>query len=126
MRGRMNAIHRLHHRTLRRAVLLLCLGLPITAAAAPTPVPAALLAPPLEGEVNVNTASIEQLELLPGIGPTTAARIVEFVKKKAVSHASQLMRVKGIGRKTYDRIRPYIIVDGETTLRIATPSTEET
>ncbi|MBX7080274.1 MAG: helix-hairpin-helix domain-containing protein [Nannocystaceae bacterium] len=124
----MNAIvrlgHRLGHRLLSRALLLLCLGLPAPALASPLPLPAVMLAPPLEGKVNVNTASSEQLELLPGIGPTTAARILELVKKRPLTHPSQLMRVKGIGKKTYDRIREFVAVEGETTLRIASPTSD--
>ncbi len=97
---------------------------PAIASASPRPIPVAMLAPPLEGAINVNTATQEQLELLPGVGPTTATRILEFVKKKPLTHASQLMRVKGIGRKTYERMRPYLVVAGETTLRVADPSAQ--
>jgi competence protein ComEA len=95
---------------------------PAIAVAQPRPVPIAMLAPPLEGTLNVNAATAEQWELLPGIGPTTAARILAFIATKPLSHTSQLMRVKGIGRKTYDRIKPYLVLEGETTLRIAEPS----
>lgn len=83
-----------------------------------------MVAPQLEGQININSASAEQWDLLPGIGPTTAERILAFVKKKAVTHASQLMRVKGIGRKTYDRIKPFLVVQGETTLHPADPKTQ--
>jgi competence protein ComEA len=58
---------------------------PAIASASPRPIPVAMLAPPLEGTINVNTASQEQLELLPGVGPTTATRILEFVKKKPLT-----------------------------------------
>lgn len=99
---------------------LACLGVH-EAHAAPLPVPAAFMAPPLEGQLNVNAATAEQLELLPGVGPVTAARILEYVAHHPVKHPSQLMRVKGIGRKTYDRIKPFLVVEGETTLRVASP-----
>ena len=88
------------------------------AAAAHVPI-LALAQPQLEGQLNPNAATSEQLELLPGIGPTTAARILEYVKKHPIRQLGQLMRVKGIGRKTYDKIRPYLILEGETTLRLA-------
>jgi hypothetical protein len=106
----------------RSLVLALACLVPAIAVAQPRPVPIAMLAPPLEGTLNVNAATAEQWELLPGIGPTTAARILAFIAKKPLSHTSQLMRVKGIGRKTYDRIKPYLVLEGETTLRIAEPS----
>jgi hypothetical protein len=89
---------------------------PPVAAAVPVLV---LAQPQLEGRLNPNTATVEQWELLPGIGPTVAGRIVEYVKKHPIRQLAQLMRVKGIGRKTYDKMRPFLILDGETTLRIA-------
>ncbi len=73
----------------------------------------------LEGQLNANEASAEQWDLLPGIGPTTAARILEYVRRHPIRHPSQLMRVKGIGRKTYERIRQYLVLQGPTTLQPA-------
>jgi DNA uptake protein ComE-like DNA-binding protein len=109
-------------------VALACIGAPLAFGgqvhAAPRPLPAAFVAPPLEGQLNVNTATAEQLELLPGIGPVTAQRILDYVKQHPIKHPSQLMRIKGIGRKTYDRLKPYLVIEGETTLRVASPTTE--
>jgi competence protein ComEA len=97
--------------------LLTAWACPSVAAAA---VPVSVLAQPqLEGRLNPNSATAAQWELLPAIGPTTAGRIVEYVKKYPIRQLTQLMRVKGIGRKTYDKIRPYLILEGETTLRVA-------
>lgn len=73
----------------------------------------------LEGQLNANEANAEQWDLLPGIGPATAARILEYVRRHPIKHTSQLMRVKGIGRKTYERIRPYLVLQGPTTLQPA-------
>ena len=110
-------------RSLRIQLTVLCLSLfagwawsPPALAAVPVLV---LAQPQLEGRLNPNSATIEQWELLPGIGPTVAARIVEYVKKHPIRQLAQLMRVKGIGRKTYDKMRPFLILEGETTLRIA-------
>lgn len=105
----------------RIALVAVCMG-SVSAHAMPRVATPMLVAPPLEGQLNVNDATTEQWELLPGIGPTTAARILAFVQRRALSHASQLMRVKGIGRKTYDRIKPFLVTSGETTLRIADPT----
>jgi competence ComEA-like helix-hairpin-helix protein len=50
------------------------------------------------GKVNVNTASVEQLTTLPGVGPALAARIVEHRQKAGSLKApGELMNVKGIG-----------------------------
>jgi len=104
----------------RFAIAIACLA-PSMAFAQPRPAVAAMMAPPLEGELNANEATADQWDLLPGIGPTTAARILEFVQKRRLTHASQLMRIKGIGRKTYDRIKPFLVLEGDTTLRVADP-----
>lgn len=106
---------------LRRLALVIACLAPAIATAHPRPTVATMMAPPLEGELNVNEATADQWDLLPGIGPTTAARILEFVEKRRLTHASQLMRIKGIGRKTYDRIKPYLVLEGDTTLRVADP-----
>lgn len=69
------------------------------------------------GVVNVNTASVDQLQLLPRVGPTVAARIVEHRESHGEFRAPEdLLLVKGIGEATLERLEPYITVSGETTL----------
>jgi competence protein ComEA len=61
------------------------------------------------GKVNVNTASVEQLTVLPGVGPKLAARIVEQRQKSGGFKSTQeLMNVKGIGEKNYAKIQTYL------------------
>jgi competence protein ComEA len=63
------------------------------------------------GKVNVNTASVEQLAALPGIGETLAARIVEHRQKQgAFRSTSELVNVKGIGEKSFQKLQPYLTV----------------
>lgn len=99
------------------ASITLSLGLlglaPLPAAAAP---PSACAKAPLDGQLNVNQARADQWVLLPGIGPATAAKIIEYRQRRAFSRLSQLMRVKGIGKKTFAKIRPFLTLEGETTL----------
>ena len=80
-----------------------------------------LLGPPLEGQLNANTATTEQWDLLPGIGPATAKRIVDYVRKHPLKRTYHLQRVKGIGHKTYDRLKPFLVLDGDTTLHVVVP-----
>jgi competence protein ComEA len=70
-----------------------------------------------EGKVNVNDASVEQLALLPRIGPAVAQRIVEFREANGDFKAVEdLMLVRGIGEKTFERLAPYVALSGATTL----------
>jgi competence protein ComEA len=69
------------------------------------------------GVDNVNTASIAELERLPGVGPALAQRIVEHREKNgAFKKAEDLMLVRGIGEKSFERLRPYLATSGATTL----------
>ena len=68
--------------------------------------------------VNVNTADTSQLALLPRVGPAVAQRIVDFRKENGPFKSPEdLMLVQGIGEKTYQLIKPYVAVSGETTLK---------
>lgn len=60
--------------------------------------------------VDINTASAEELEKLPGIGPTKARAIVEYRTRRRFPSPASIQRVKGIGRATYLRIRHRITV----------------
>jgi competence protein ComEA len=61
--------------------------------------------------VNLNTASVAQLEVLPGIGPRTAERIVEYRQKNGqFKKIEELMNVKGIGEKSFLKIKDRITV----------------
>jgi competence protein ComEA len=74
---------------------------------------AAQEAPTAAGQktINLNTATIEQLETLPGIGRKTAERIIEHREKVgAFKKVEELMNVKGIGEKSFLKIKPLLSV----------------
>lgn len=63
-------------------------------------------------KINLNTATAEQIALLPGIGPKLAASIVADREKNGrYKRVADLDRVKGIGRKKLDAIRSSVLVD---------------
>ena len=58
--------------------------------------------------ISINTAEVDTLIQLPGIGPKTAHEWVKDRRKKTLVSIHDLNRVPGIGQKTIDRIRPFI------------------
>ena len=73
-------------------------------------------APSDAGVVNIQTATADQLQLLPGIGPSKAAAIVAYREAHPFHRVEDIMRVRGIGRATFRRLRPMISVSGSTTM----------
>jgi competence protein ComEA len=61
--------------------------------------------------VNLNTATLLELEALPGVGAKTAARIVDYRQKKGpFKKIEELMNVQGIGEKSFLKLKPQITV----------------
>jgi len=58
--------------------------------------------------INVNTASQQQLDSLPGIGPVIASRIIEYRSHHPFSVPKDLLKVKGIGPKKLEKIQEKI------------------
>lgn len=70
--------------------------------------------PRFECRVNLNTADIPRLRLLPGIGPVTAKAIVEHRSRRGpFEKLSDLREVHGVGQGKIDAIRPYVTLCDE-------------
>ena len=102
---------------MRHLILVLLL---VLSASVEFPQPA-FAAPPPAGQaetkaspapvVNINTAPVDQLERLPGVGPATAARIVEYRQKNGgFKKIEELMNVRGIGEKVFLRMKNQLTV----------------
>jgi competence protein ComEA len=101
----------------RRMSLVPLLGLVLVALAAPA-VPAAPVPPPPPPKkevpaqpIDINAAGEQELVALPGIGEATARLIVEWRKEHGpFRRVEDLMKVKGIGEKSFEKLRPYVKV----------------
>ncbi len=72
----------------------------------------------LSGVVNLNTATAEQLMLLPGIGEAKAKAILDRRKQGgAFQTVDELVEVKGIGATALGKLRPYLAIQGKTSLK---------
>ena len=60
--------------------------------------------------VNINTASLEELMTLKGIGESIALNIIEYRREHTFESVDDLKKVKGIGDKLFEKIRDYITV----------------
>jgi len=67
------------------------------------------LAVPQAAYVNVNTAGMEELDRLPGVGPATAQKIIDYRSRIGrFTSVEQLEEVKGIGPKKLEKMRPFV------------------
>ncbi len=76
----------------------------------------------LQGVVNINSAGVEELVLLPGVGPSKASAIASYRESEKFSTTEDVMKVKGIGQKLFNKILPYITTDGPTTAKLVKES----
>lgn len=74
--------------------------------------PAAASQPSAGGSrINLNTATLEELDALPGVGPSTAQNIITYRESYGGFAApEEIMNVKRIGEKTYEKLKDYITV----------------
>ncbi|OGW66372.1 MAG: hypothetical protein A3H49_05530 [Nitrospirae bacterium RIFCSPLOWO2_02_FULL_62_14] len=87
--------------------------IPVQPAAVPAPVqPVATVSPAkAESKIDINRASADELQVLPGVGPVLAQRMVEWRKAHGrYRTVEDLQGVKGIGKKRMEQLRSLITV----------------
>lgn len=96
-------------RILMAAIAAIVLTAPALGAQSKTAAPksAATAAAP----VNLNTATVEQLATIPGVGPKMAERIIDYRQKNGgFKKVEDLMNVSGVGEKSFLKMKPLITV----------------
>lgn len=64
------------------------------------------------GKININSASLEELQILTGIGPATALKIIEFRQNNGFfDNIQAIQKVKGIGPKKFEKIKSNITIE---------------
>lgn len=90
-------------------------GTPGGAAPGPQPVAGGSAAKPGSGTgglVNINTASLSELDTLPGIGPSLAQRIISYREENgSFTDPEDIKKISGIGDKRYDQLKDFITVN---------------
>ena len=66
------------------------------------------------GVLNLNTATLDQIDALPGVSPKLAAAVVAERTVRPFTRPEDLMRVQGMSRKRFERLRPHLAVSGPT------------
>lgn len=64
----------------------------------------------INGQVNINSASLEQLQTLTGIGPSKASAIIEYRQKTTFKTIEDIKNVPGIGQSAFEKIKDQITV----------------
>ena len=64
------------------------------------------------GVLNLNTASLDQIDALPGVSPKLAAAVVAERAVRPFGRPEDVMRVQGMSKKRFERLRPHLAVTG--------------
>jgi len=77
-------------------------------------------------EGKVNTATETQIALLPGIGAKLAAEVVNFLATNgSFKTIEDIKKVSGVGGKKFEKIKDFVILEGESTIKSTKPTKGE-
>ena len=70
---------------------------------------------PQDGRIDLNTATLQQLQLIPGVGEVIAQRILDYRTEQGGFHAvEELLHVSGIGEKKFEQMKQYVKIANST------------
>jgi competence protein ComEA len=75
--------------------------------------------------VNLNEATDVELDRLPGVGMKAVERILAHRQKQPFQRVEELVRVKGFGKKKFQKLKPYLSLKGPSTLKEEKTSASE-
>jgi competence protein ComEA len=64
----------------------------------------------ISNKININLATVEELDTLPGIGSVYAQRIINYRKNKPFRSIEEIMEIEGIGEKTFEKLKDLVII----------------
>lgn len=80
----------------------------------------------IEGKVNLNTATESQIALLPGLGSKLATEVIDYRTNNGnFKTVEEIKKVSGVGDKKFEKIKDFIILEGETTIKATKPAKNE-
>jgi competence protein ComEA len=95
----------------RRTMIVWALALGLCLALFPVTALAQKSKAPSTEKVNLNTATVEQLQSLPGVGPAMAKRILEHrTKVGKFTKIDEILNVKGIGEKRFQKMKDRLVI----------------
>ncbi len=99
--------------------IVICTSVCVALSSLAQKIPVAARREPLVSEkININTATVDQLESLPHIGTKTAQAIVAYrTQHGPFKKTDDLTRVRGIGGKTLEELKKYITLEEDTVLK---------
>jgi len=74
--------------------------------------------PTIDSPIDLNKATMDDLTALPGVGKTTAQRIIDFRESNSMfTSIEDLLKIKGIGQKKFEKIKPFVKVNSQKVSR---------